>query len=179
MSVSPDHKAQRKIRLELLIIVGLAALVFIVAAQVDPVERLLKLLWRLDSWELDELFAVAVFLVFALAVFSLRRWRDAQKASEVLSKRNGELGKALAEVRQLRGILPICSYCKKIRNDSGSWQQIELYVGNHSEVEFSHGLCPDCIPKLYPEDAESVIEHTQAEPTSEPARCAAPEVADA
>jgi hypothetical protein len=62
-----------------------------------------------------------------------------------------EIQKALVEVKTLRGILPICASCKKIRDDKGYWNQIEAYVRDHSEAEFSHGLCPDCFEKLYPE----------------------------
>lgn len=61
-----------------------------------------------------------------------------------LAARVRELEEALAEVKQLRGLLPICSYCKKIRDDRNYWQQVETYLGRHSEVRFSHGICPDC-----------------------------------
>jgi methyl-accepting chemotaxis protein len=62
-----------------------------------------------------------------------------------------ELQKALSEVKTLRGFLPICSSCKKIRSDQGSWQQIESYIRDHSDAEFSHGICPDCAKALYPD----------------------------
>jgi len=62
-----------------------------------------------------------------------------------------ELREALAKVRTLSGLLPICANCKKIRTDQGYWQSIESYIGEHSEAEFTHGLCPDCMKKLYPE----------------------------
>ena len=51
----------------------------------------------------------------------------------------------------ISGMLPICANCKKIRDDKGYWNQIEAYIGDHSEAEFSHGICPDCAKKLYPE----------------------------
>lgn len=62
-----------------------------------------------------------------------------------------KLHKSLAEVKTLSGLLPICASCKKIRDDKGYWNQIELYIKKHSEAEFSHGICPDCAKKLYPE----------------------------
>jgi hypothetical protein len=62
-----------------------------------------------------------------------------------------KLQSALDEIRTLQGILPICSSCKKIRNDEGYWEQIESYFNDHIGTEFSHGLCPDCVKKLYPE----------------------------
>jgi hypothetical protein len=61
---------------------------------------------------------------------------------------------AVKEVKTLRGIIPICSSCKKIRNDEGSWNRIETYIRNHSDAEFSHGICPECMQKLYPEFIE-------------------------
>jgi PAS domain S-box-containing protein len=61
------------------------------------------------------------------------------------------LGEALTQVKTLRGFLPICASCKKIRNDKGYWEQMEVYIRDHSEAEFSHGICPDCAEKLYPE----------------------------
>lgn len=64
-----------------------------------------------------------------------------------------ELKEALAHVRQLQGMLPICSSCKKIRDDQGYWQRIESYLYEHSNLQFSHSICPDCIKKLYPKQA--------------------------
>ncbi len=63
----------------------------------------------------------------------------------------GKLQKALEEIKTLNGLLPICSHCKKIRDDKGYWNQIEVYIRDHSDAEFSHGICPDCVKKLYPE----------------------------
>jgi sigma-B regulation protein RsbU (phosphoserine phosphatase) len=62
-----------------------------------------------------------------------------------LAKRVRELEEALSHVKQLRGILPICAYCKKVRNDSNYWQQVESYLLEHSELMLSHGICPDCL----------------------------------
>jgi len=61
-----------------------------------------------------------------------------------LAERVRELEDALADVKHLSGLLPICAYCKKIRNDQNYWQQVECYVSEHSEAQFSHGICPDC-----------------------------------
>jgi len=62
-----------------------------------------------------------------------------------------KLQQALNEVKKLGGLLPICASCKKIRDDKGYWKQIESYIREHSEAEFSHSICPDCVKKLYPE----------------------------
>jgi hypothetical protein len=60
-----------------------------------------------------------------------------------------ELKESLANVKTLRGLVPICASCKKIRDDKGYWSQVEVYVRDHSEAEFSHGICPECMKKLY------------------------------
>ena len=62
-----------------------------------------------------------------------------------------ELRDALAKIKTLSGLLPICSWCKKIRNDGGYWQQIEAYIHDHSDAQFTHGICPDCVKKMYSE----------------------------
>ena len=62
-----------------------------------------------------------------------------------------ELQQALSEINTLSGLLPICASCKKIRDDTGYWSQIEVYIRDHSDAEFSHGICPQCIEQLYPE----------------------------
>ena len=61
-----------------------------------------------------------------------------------LAERVGELQTALSNVKQLRGLLPICSYCKRIRGDDQYWQQVEGYIAEHSDAQFSHGICPSC-----------------------------------
>ncbi len=104
----------------------------------------------------------ALFLIGVLGIQSLfesiRRAKDdleaevterrrVQQANEKLIE---DLQEALAQVKKLSGMLPICASCKKIRNDEGYWEQIEAYIRDHSEVEFSHGLCPECAKRLYP-----------------------------
>ena len=59
-----------------------------------------------------------------------------------------ELERALSRVKQLQGLLPICSYCKKVRDDQNYWQRVDSYISKHSDVEFSHGICPDCFDGL-------------------------------
>jgi hypothetical protein len=61
------------------------------------------------------------------------------------------LQRALTEVKTLSGLLPICSWCKKIRDDEGYWQKIEKYIRDHTEADFTHGICNDCAEKVYPE----------------------------
>ena len=85
------------------------------------------------------------------SALTLKSEMDRRKNRELeLRRSNEELQRALKEVKVLRGLIPICASCKKIRNDGGFWQQLEEYLGEHSEAEFSHGLCQPCIKKLYP-----------------------------
>ena len=62
------------------------------------------------------------------------------------------LSEGLEHVKTLKGLLPICTSCKKIRDDQGYWNQLELYIRDHSEADFTHGLCPECVKRLYPVD---------------------------
>ena len=73
------------------------------------------------------------------------------ESRSMLAAKVQELRQALDQIKTLRGIVPICANCKKIRNDTGYWQQVEVYVRDHTEAEFTHGICPECITKLYPE----------------------------
>ena len=72
-----------------------------------------------------------------------------------LAARVAELEEALVRVKQLQGLLPICSYCKKIRNDRNGWQQLENYIGERSEAQFSHTICPDCFERVVQPELEN------------------------
>ena len=96
-----------------------------------------------------------------------------------LETKNRELHHSLAKVKLLTGLLPICSSCKKIRNDAGYWDEIEKYIVEHSEADFTHGICRDCIKELYPDayrqlypspDVSDISESTSLRPTQVPER---------
>ena len=85
-------------------------------------------------------------------LMELRRLNaELQAGNEARERLILELQDALAQVKTLSGLLPICASCKKIRDDDGYWNQLEAYIQDHSEVVFSHGLCPECAKELYPE----------------------------
>ncbi|MFC1551036.1 DUF3365 domain-containing protein [Candidatus Latescibacterota bacterium] len=91
----------------------------------------------------------------ATASLSIKsRIDERQKAIDTLEEnvniRTAELQKALDEVKTLKDIIPICCHCKKIRTDEGIWEQIEIYISNNLDSDFSHGICPDCMKKHYP-----------------------------
>ena len=81
-----------------------------------------------------------------------------------LAARVKELELALANVRLLQGLLPICCYCKKIRNDQNYWQQVDTYIADHSEAQFTHGICPECRDKI----VKPELERLKADPQTVP-----------
>lgn len=91
------------------------------------------------------LMSAGIFLAIAIGSCISHLIRKAEKLLE------HEKNAALDEIKVLRGILPICSYCKQIRDDKGIWKQMEEYIYAHSEAAFSHSICPDCMKKHYPE----------------------------
>jgi two-component system cell cycle sensor histidine kinase/response regulator CckA len=90
-----------------------------------------------------------------VAYFADVAWEIARRkqVEEALEEERKRLQKALDEVKTLRGIIPICAICKKIRDDKGYWSQVESYISDHTDAEFSHGICPKCMKELYPEFA--------------------------
>ena len=95
-------------------------------------------------------------------VWSFRDITERKRAEEEREKLITELRDAMSNIKTLRGMLPICSSCKKIRDDTGYWSQIESYIKDHSEAVFSHGMCPDCMKKLYPEYYKKIYPEQKA-----------------
>ena len=98
------------------------------------------------------LAGLLLFIIFSVFLGKLEsQIVDYQNNLEQIVKdRTRELTDALSEIKTLRGIIPICSNCKQIRDDEGIWSQIETYIRDHSEAKFTHGICPKCAQKLYP-----------------------------
>jgi len=72
-------------------------------------------------------------------------------SKDELQRVNKELTNSLAQIKLLKGLIPICANCKKIRDDTGFWQEVESYISHHTDANFSHGICPDCMKELYPD----------------------------
>ncbi len=102
----------------------------------------------------------------ALRLFSMRDITERRRLLEEKSELIERLSAALSDIRTLEGIVPICVSCKKVRDDSGYWEQVESYVSSHTMAEFSHGICPDCTARLYPELDASAKE--EADPQAGP-----------
>lgn len=87
----------------------------------------------------------AARVIFVLRDITERTLMEEEREHLVL-----DLQDALTKVKTLSGLLPICAHCKKIRDDQGNWHSVEVFVKEHSEASFSHGICPDCTRELYP-----------------------------
>ncbi len=84
-----------------------------------------------------------------------------RKFQKELEEKNAELQAALNNIKTLRGLIPICANCKKVRDDEGFWQQVEVYVKEHTEAQFTHGICPDCMDTLYPSLHQKIEQRKQ------------------
>ncbi len=123
------------------------------------------------NWKIIFQISLVIFSVFIFLVWNNRRLqykvqektkalRDlneslelkVEKKTKELTETNKKLTQSLNEIKTLRGIIPICAYCKNIRNDQGYWNKIEEFISEHSEAEFSHSICDKCLSEKYPED---------------------------
>jgi PAS domain S-box-containing protein len=132
---------------------GLRSMIFIPLISKDQVIGALFLqATKLNAYSEGELrLAERVGHQIAGAIANAQLFIERKRAEAEKEKLIVQLQKALGEVKQLSGLLPICASCKKIRDDKGYWNQIETYIRDRSEAEFSHGICPDCFKKLYPD----------------------------
>lgn len=135
---------------ELLLILLTAISIYLLSGHYDWFEQLVDFAHQHESWEIDEILVITFYLSVTLGIFAFRRWRHQLRTEQALHAQVARLNRSINEVRQLRGILPICAACKKIRDDQGYWHQVESYVRDHSDADFSHGICPTCIQELYP-----------------------------
>lgn len=128
-----------------------------VLAAFEPVDILnLGIVAKIDLAEIRSPFlkAIAISIILAVILIAIGVRVFTKITDPIIDGLNGtvsELEKALTEVKTLQGILPICSFCKKIREDDGYWSQVEVYLKQRSDAVFSHGICPECMSKHYPE----------------------------
>lgn len=127
-----------------------------VLAAFEPVAELdLGIVAKIDLEEVRRPFIKAIVISSAVGLLAVvaGAWLFFSLTNPLidnLERTNADLQRSLAKVKMLSGMLPICSSCKKVRDDQGYWNQIESYIREHSEAEFSHGICPECARKLYP-----------------------------
>jgi len=140
----PQAFRRRRAIVDLWVIAGLACAAFTVLAAVDGFERFAAWSRAHEAWQLDELLMLAGVLMVSAAAFAARRWRDLLAEIHLREERE-------ATIKRLEGILPICSFCKRIRDDDGTWTAVESYLRTHSAAEFSHGFCEECQARHYPD----------------------------
>lgn len=152
------------VRNSLVLLLGFLVLIlslrYVVRSIISPLEQVDREVRRLGALppssddagnEIDRISAAAGALEQSL--------RDRAEAEAKRQQTIEELQTALEQIKTLKGFLPICASCKKIRNDKGYWEQVESYISKHSDAQFSHGICPDCANKLYGD----LLTHKQAE----------------
>lgn len=125
-----------------------------------------------DILAFTPLNAVTIMVTFSLSILVL-----AGLIFLNVQRLEAELSSAKRELNLLGGLLPICSNCKSIRDDQGYWHAVERYIASHSQTEFTHGICPDCMRKLYPEVAEKVLARLGPQPLFSEAQIS-PDLAD-
>ena len=144
MDNKPGENVQIKRRAfrDLIIILAITTLSVASASTLHGFDKFAQWQERQGLIRIDELILLITVGVLAFAVFFYRRWRELQEA--------------LAAVKTLRGLLPICASCKKIRDDKGYWNQLEVYIQSNFGAKITHGLCPDCAKRLYGVPFEAV-----------------------
>jgi hypothetical protein len=140
---SPSSHATRA-RNDLIVFALVGLLLFVVLVRLEAFENFANWSRTHETWQLDEALVAAALLAFAGAFYALRRWQDLK--DEVHRRQTAEAAQA-----RLQGLLPICAGCKKIRDDAGSWVAVEAYVSARTEAAFTHGICPECRQRLYPD----------------------------
>ena len=154
-----DVKSNQK--RDLIFIGTLVIFTYIFSGYFDLQDRVDSFCDLYERFEADEIMFVGLLLIPVSMIYFWRRWMEIRQA-------NTRLGTALAEIEHLRGIIPICCACKKIRDDAGYWHEVETYFKNHLDTSFTHGICNDCIRDLYPDmyrkmQAEDLINKTTSD----------------
>ena len=155
------YQSRKQITLHILASAGslIAVILIIFYLNFKVIRPIRRLTESVDSLAREELKTDVPFLLSQNEIGDMARALDIfkknvvqrRKAESEKEKLIVELGKALSNVKQLSGLLPICAHCKKIRDDQGYWNQLESYIGDHSEAEFSHSICQECAKKYYPD----------------------------
>lgn len=147
-----DNK--RKLLIDLIFTAAISIATYFVAGAYDILERIVLLSKRHGSLNIDQWIMVFVVALFCSAGFACRRWRELWLVKNLTDRRNQELEKALSKTDRLQGLLPICSFCNKIRDEEGRWHRVESYIASHSAVTFTHSICEACTQEHYPEEGK-------------------------
>lgn len=155
MGRSDSEKKSRAFS-DLLIGTLAAIVVFVLSATFDLFNKIIEWVYRHDTWQLDELFTVAIYLVFAIAVFAWRRYKELReevRQREATEAENArlipELESTRADLTALRVLLPLCSFCGRVREENGDWSEVSVYLEDHHLTRLDDGICPECARKVY------------------------------
>lgn len=140
-----------KITIEVSFIVLTSVLFFIIAGEYDLIEKIFEFAQKHEEYEIDEILTVSIYLMFCFLIFAFRWLRIIYRSEKKQKELYTSLHEAKKEVKMLQGFLPICSHCKKIRNDAGAWQELEGYIHQHSEATFTHYICSKCMKEHFPD----------------------------
>jgi hypothetical protein len=138
-------------RKDLVLIGGSAAAVFALSATFDVLNLIIGWIYQHETWQLDEMFTVFIFLTVAMSIYAFRRYREMRsevRRREHAEATNAQLVPALERAREdaasLRKILPVCPTCKRIRDTRGNWYEMETYLEVHYAARVNDGQCPGC-----------------------------------
>lgn len=131
-----------------LIVAGVTFVALAVALYLHLGELLFALAMRYEDLRLDDLSPTLLVLALASLWFAYRRWRELRAALAERERLVAELRDALVQITALRGLLPVCAWCRKVRDDAGYWSELEAYVEARSDAQFTHGVCPECEARL-------------------------------
>lgn len=142
----------KPILIETVVMAAILLVCFLLFGRFDVFEKIVAWSRQYEDYEMDEILTTSMVLVFLMMIFAVRRWRETKLRERVIDLKNRDLQKAMDEIKQLRGILPLCSFCKKVRNDKGYWEQVDVYLQSRTNADISHSICPRCMDEHYPEE---------------------------
>ncbi len=138
-----EQSTLKRARNDLIAIAAGSVIVYFLLARFDAFEAFAEWSRAHEHLQLDEFLILGILLAVACAVFAFRRWGD-------LSRERALRRDAEQSARRLEGLLPICSGCKRVREQSGGWTPVEEFFSARISADFTHGLCPECRVRLYP-----------------------------
>jgi hypothetical protein len=154
LSKSVTHYRVRAYR-DALVVFFFAIAAYFVFLKIDLVDFIVSYVDHVRAWEFDAFAAALLLLLFGSLVFILRRRSELISEIDQRTKLQEEqavlinkLEDALSNISTLRGLLPMCGWCKKIRDDRGYWEDVEKYLQTRTNATFTHGICPDCAEKF-------------------------------
>jgi hypothetical protein len=149
------ESTKRAIR-DLVILAACGIAVMIVSVGFDLFNRIISWVYSHETWQLDEVFTLSAFLTLAAVVYSVRRWKELKREIRERLRLESEqrimepqLESALRELTTLRKLVPMCAWCKSIRDNTGYWMPLEVYLETFSGTEYTHGICPACARRVF------------------------------